>query len=308
MKWGEELPTAFPSFPCYGLNEGFQECKEFFRAVIAALRSKTAIYCRMHVDTGDSQQENEEQACRLGVHFADKEGCMKQHSSGFVFGIVVSIILGFAVVAGIALGLRSITGLGYEPGVLQATKTGANSAELDLSTFPDSQICHSSDGDPQIDWVSYCPTTSFEVPANSLITVVIKQYDSASGLYNGFFQHVQGTVGNTATYNGKSMSQINGDDAAHTFTIQSRPDEANPIFVSVPLLGVADDAPNNTMVNGIAYPTPNVIEFQFRTGPAGTYVWHCYVPCGNDRESPWGFTGPMSTTGFMAGTMTVASY
>lgn len=233
---------------------------------------------------------------------------MNKVSPGFIFGIVASIILGFGIVAGIAVGMRSNTGLGYEPNVWPATKTGPNSAELDISTYPDSQICHSSDGNPQITWVSYCPSTSFEVPPNSLITVVIKQYDSASGLYNDFYQQVQGTIGNTATYNGKTMSQVKADDIAHTFTLQSQPFASSPLYVSVPLLGVADDAKNNTMVDGIAYPAPNVIEFQFQTGPEGTYVWHCYVPCGNDRESPYGFTGPMSTTGFMAGTMTVASY
>jgi hypothetical protein len=233
---------------------------------------------------------------------------MNKVSPGFVFGIVASIIIGFGIVAGIAFGLQANTGLGYEPGVLQATKTGPGTADLDLATYPDSQVCHAGDGNPQITWVTYCSSTSFEVPANSLITVVIKQYDSASGLYNNFFQAVQGTVGNTATYNGKTMNQINAADIAHTFTLQSQPFATNPLYVSVPLLGVADNAPSDTTVDGIQYPTPNVIEFQFRTGADGTYVWHCYVPCGNDRESPYGFSGPMSTTGFMAGTMTVASY
>jgi hypothetical protein len=230
---------------------------------------------------------------------------MKRHSSGFVIGIIVSIVLGFGVVAGVWLGLQSIGGLGYDPGVLKATKTGPNSATLNLSTYPDSMVCHADQGEPQIEWVTYCPSTTWELPPNSLVTVIIKQYDSASGLYNDFFQKVQGTVGGIAKYNNKPMSQINGDDAAHTFTIQSQPDESNPIFVSVPLLGVADNAPN--LANG--YPAPNVIEFQFHTGPAGhVYIWHCYVPCGNDRESPYGFSGPMSTTGYMAGTITVTNY
>src|SRR5205085_6682713 len=104
---------------------------------------------------------------------------------------------------------------------------------------------------PEINWVTYCPSTTFELPANSLITVVIKQYDSASGLYNDFFQNVQGTVGGVAMYNNKPMSQIKADDPAHTFTIQSQPDETNPIYVSVPLLGVADDAPSDTNVTGM---------------------------------------------------------
>jgi hypothetical protein len=234
---------------------------------------------------------------------------MKRHSPGFYIGIVATIILGFGIIAGIFFSLRSAQGLGYDPDVLQATKTASNSATLDLSTFPDSMVCHPDAGNPQINWVTYCPSTTFEVPANSLITVVIKQYDSASGLYNDFFQKVQGTVGGVAMYNDKPMSQINADDTAHTFTIQSQPDETNPIFVSVPLLGVADNAPSNVTVNGNAYPTPNIIQFQFRTGPAGhVYIWHCYVPCGNDRESPYGFSGPMTTTGFMAGTMTVTNY
>lgn len=110
--------------------------------------------------------------------------------------------------------------------------------------------------------------------------------------------------------NGKPMSQISADAPGHTFTLQSTPDTNHLLFVSVPLLGVSANAnPNAVTVNGNPYPKPNVISFQFKTGPAGTtYVWHCYVPCGDPREPPYGFSGPMSTTGFMAGTMTVANY
>ncbi len=239
---------------------------------------------------------------------------MKRHSAGFFIGIAVSIIVGFAVLVAVWVGLASNQGLGYNPSALQATKTGSNSATLNLSTFPDSQVCHPGAPDPQLEWVTYCSSTSLEVPPNSTITVVIKQYDSASGLYNNFFQKVQGTVGGVALYNNKPMSQIKADDSAHTFTIQSVPDETNQIFVSVPLLGVPDNAPSNTNVTGVdgkqyQYPAPNVITFQFRTGPAGhTYIWHCYVPCGNDRETPYGFSGPMATTGYMAGTITVTNY
>jgi len=47
---------------------------------------------------------------------------LKQHSSGFIIGIVVSIIVGFGVVIAVWVGLASDQGLGYEPPVLQATK------------------------------------------------------------------------------------------------------------------------------------------------------------------------------------------
>jgi len=234
---------------------------------------------------------------------------LKRHSSGFIIGIVVSLVLGFGIVAGVALSLRAAWGIGYEPpSVLKATPTGPNSATISFGTFPDSMVCHPNADAKESQWVTYCPTTSFEVPPNSVITVVISQYDSASGLINDYFRQVHGTIGDTMTVNGKSMSEISADAPGHTFTLQSPPDTSSPLFVSVPLLGVADDAPAAVTINGNQYPKPNVISFQFRTGPAGTtYVWHCYVPCGNDREAPYGFSGPMSTTGFMAGTMTVGS-
>ena len=235
---------------------------------------------------------------------------MKRHSSGFIIGIVVSLILGFGIVAGVALSLRAAWGIGYEPpSVLKATPTGPNSATISFSAFPDSLVCHPNADAKESQWVTYCPTTNFEVPPNSVITVVIKQYDSATTLVNDYFRQVHGTIDGTMTVNGKSMTEISADAPGHTFTLQSSPDTAYPLFVSVPLLGVADNAdPNAVTINGNPYPKPNVISFQFRTGPPGTYVWHCYVPCGNDREPPYGFSGAMSTTGFMAGTMTVGSY
>lgn len=234
---------------------------------------------------------------------------MKKHSPLFFIGIVGSIILGFAIVAGIMLSLQAAKGLGYEPDVLHATPTGPNSATLTISTMPDSQVCHSDMGDPQIGWVTYCPTTNLVVPPNSTITMVIQQYDSASTLINDYFRHVHGTIGGTALANGKPFSEVAMDAPGHTFTLQSPPNSPYPLFVSVPLLGVPDNAnPNAVTINGNPYPKPNIITFQFQTGPPGTYIWHCYVPCGSDRGVPYGFSGPMATTGYMAGTLTVASY
>src|SRR5260370_17141120 len=86
---------------------------------------------------------------------------LKQHSSGFIIGIVASIILGFGVVAGIFLGLRSIGGLGYEPTVLRADKTGPNSATLTISTFPYSQVCHPDAPTPHIAWVTSSQTHNY---------------------------------------------------------------------------------------------------------------------------------------------------
>jgi hypothetical protein len=53
-----------------------------------------------------------------------------------------------------------------------------------------------------------------------------------------------------------------------------------------------------------------VIVFQFKTGGPGTYVWHCYVPCGTGLAGDGiggqnNFGGPMATVGYMSGTLTV---
>src|ERR1700694_2500730 len=132
---------------------------------------------------------------------------MKQRSSGFIFGIVASIILGFGIIALVALGLRANGGLGYEPDVMQATKTpGSNTASLALGTYPDSMLCHPDADSQKIQWVTYCPTTSLEVPANSIVTITIMQYDTASGVINDYFRQVHGTIGGDMVVNGKSMT------------------------------------------------------------------------------------------------------
>lgn len=207
----------------------------------------------------------------------------------------------------LVVAVRGQTGLGYEPGAVRDT-TGAS---LSLSTFPDSMVCHGAGGGPHPDWVTYCPSTTIKVPAHSTVTMTIYQYDSATTLHNAFFDTVRGTVRNTMTVNGKPMTRLSPDAAGHTFTIQTPPN-ANEyqLFVSVPLLGVSSSAPNSVTINGSQYPKPNVIVFRFVTGGPGKYVWHCYIPCGTGLAGDGlggqnNFGGPMGTTGYMAGTLTV---
>ena len=258
---------------------------------------------------------------------------MRQRSPGIYIGLIVAIILGFGIVALVWWGLSSIGGLGSESGVFRATITGPGTAELDIATYPNAMVCHANAGNPQVNWVTYCAgnnglATQIELPPNSLITVNIKQYDSGTPLINDYFGQVRGTIGGNAMLDGQPFNNISqvgqiskmvkghtfSGDPGHTFTIQSVPntpaDEA--IFVSVPLIGVNSNAPANVNVNGNMYPTPNIISFQFRTGPAGvTYLWHCYDPCGDTqyaRNAPYGFSGPMWTLGYMAGMIHVTNY
>jgi hypothetical protein len=256
-----------------------------------------------------------------------KEDCMQKHSSGFYIGIVVALILGFGLVTLLAFLFRTDVG-GGASGVVRAIMTGPNAATLNLATYPDSHVCHADAAAQNVTWVTYCSgdngvAEQIELPPNSLITVNIKQYDSGTPLINDYFAQVRGT---TATLDGQpfsDVSQVNAiskavtghtfaADPGHTFTIQSEPNSPDPIFVSVPLIGVNSNAPANVNINGNMYPTPNIISFQFRTGPAGmVYLWHCYDPCGDTqyaRNPPFGFSGPMWTLGYMAGMISVTNY
>jgi hypothetical protein len=225
-----------------------------------------------------------------------------------VLGLLIAFVVGFLLLFAIKVGLTSAHSLGYEPPVLNAAVTGSHTATLSISTWPDSMQCHGSNGGAHPDWVTYCPTTSFHVPANSLITVRITNYDSGGPVKNLFFAQAQGTVGGTETVDGKRVYGLNSanNQIAHTFTIQSVPDSPAQLFVSVPVAAVSDNAPNALTFNGSQYPRPRVTAFKFYSGRSGNYIWKCYDPCGEGLTGfQTGFGGPMATTGYMAGTLTV---
>jgi hypothetical protein len=174
-------------------------------------------------------------------------------------------------------------------------------AHLTLQTVP--SYGHS----PDPDWVSYLGqdqagnwqhTTIYKVPAHTLVTVTIYQFDTATGLRNPFLAQVRGTQGGVATLNGKSFSVLDPDDASHTFTV---PD----LGISVPLSGVADDAKNQCSVApcplSMAHTT---ITFSFISPGPGTYRWQCFVPCA--AGFIFGNGGPMQTIGWMDGEIEVA--
>jgi hypothetical protein len=218
-------------------------------------------------------------------------------------GAIVAVLIGAIVVAGTIVILR---GQQSDQPLLKATVNGTAStsqgtlphAFLDLSTYPDSLAGeHGSNGGDHPDWVSYS-TTSLQVPAHSLVTITIKQYDSGESLLNPFFDTTRGLEG-TATVDGKPFTSIAPDTVAHTFTLRGIPGN-NPqdLFINVPLAPVPDTA--KPLSNG--YPKPRVITFSFITGAPGKYQWNCEFPCGAFYRN---FGGPMSTIGYMAGTMTV---
>jgi hypothetical protein len=173
-------------------------------------------------------------------------------------------------------------------------------AHLTLQTVP--TYGHS----PFPDWVSYLAkdqdghwrhTTIYKVPAHTLVTVTVYQYDSATGLRNPFLAQVRGTQGGSATIDGKPVSVLNPDDASHTFTV---PD----LGISVPLPGVSSSATNTCSVA----PCPlseahTTITFSFMSPRKGTYRWQCFVPCA--AGFILGNGGPMQAIGWMDGEIEV---
>lgn len=179
-------------------------------------------------------------------------------------------------------------------GTVETPKGVMPHAFLEMSSWADSMAggCHGEDGGEKPDWVTFCPTTNFQLPANSLVTITVKQYDGGEKITNPYFAQVHGTVDGQATLNGKPFTQIPPDAVGHTFTMHSISGTGqDSLFVSVPLQLTEDET------------VANVIEFSFYTGAAGTYYWNCEFPCGDGSLANFG--GPMATQGYMAGEITV---
>jgi len=219
---------------------------------------------------------------------------------------LVAVVLGAGIVTGTALWAASA---GAEPPTLVAEADGQKQApdgrtlphhRLDLAVYPSAAVGPEGQPDgPDANWPFFSPSTSLQVPANSLVTIRLKMYDGATPPYNEFFGKVVGTVDGKMTIDGKEHTEVKVANIAHSFTIHQFPEANQPdFFVSVPLKGVPSNAKN--LANG--YPKPVEIEFTFETGGPGSYIWNCEVPCG-DRYM-W-FGGPMQERGFMAGTFEV---
>jgi hypothetical protein len=241
---------------------------------------------------------------------------------GKYLGALLSLVVGVAVVLGVATTLGS---LAHPLPPLQVSDQGSSSTDvgtlkhvsLTLQTFPnspyedqpwvDAHITGKTDngtpfpppGDNQ-GWVTYWPTTTLVVPAHALVTVTIENYDGPTTLLNPFYSTVQGVVGNTALVDGQPVTKVDPANVSHTFTIHSVVSPSQPwLYVSVPVTAVPDSAKTDAFGMPLQ---PVVTQFSFITQGPGEYIWQCFDPCGSGFN---GFGGPMSTKGYMSGTLTV---
>jgi hypothetical protein len=224
-----------------------------------------------------------------------------------VLFLLVTVAIGAAFVVGVGTYFSRASAQNQLPvaaakivGTVQTPKGEMPHAVLEISSWPDSMSgCHGEDGGANPDWVTFCPTTEFSLPANALVTIRVEQLDGGEVITNPYFAQVHGTVDGTALLNGEPFTAIPEDTVGHTFTLHGveSPDQ-DSLFVSVPL-----QAADEENLDAAGYPVPNIVEFSFYTGGPGNYVWNCEFPCGDGTYANFG--GPMSTQGYMAGQITV---
>ena len=219
-----------------------------------------------------------------------------------IAGRLATVVVAFLVaVALVVAAVAAFLTPGTPGGVVNFTNAQAAGQPVNLTV----QTVGSIGTGPHPTWVSYLVKdpqgkwihdTTWELPAHTLIHMTVYQYDSGSPLRNQEWGQVQGTIGGTATLNGKTYSQYDsytGNGVGHTFAIPT-------LGLSVPLIGVS---PNATNVCGVApchFNLPhNVITFSFMTPSAGNYPWQCFVPCAAGFLN--GLGGPMQTLGYMDG-------
>src|SRR6266487_4002904 len=137
----------------------------------------------------------------------------------------------------------------------------------------------------QKDWPAFS-TSNLVVPANSLVTVTIRDYDLGNTAMpqNSPFTTVQGTGNSIATADGQNYTSLALDKIAHTFTIPQ-------LNLNVPLPG-----------DGMKGKDYNTVTFAFHTGAAGPSTSTCFAPT---APVPSGMMRPMMTHGYMVGTLTV---
>src|SRR5664279_4648764 len=117
-------------------------------------------------------------------------------------------------------------------GTAQTSQGTLPHAFLDPPTYPDSMAGeHGKSGGAHPDWVSYGPSTNLHVPAHSLVTITINQFDGGEKITNPYFAKVHGTIDGTMTVNGKTETKTDPGAVGHTFTIHAAPTNQDPLYV-----------------------------------------------------------------------------
>jgi hypothetical protein len=195
--------------------------------------------------------------------FAIFHSVFKFTRRAMLFGLVVTIAALFG-------GLDAITPVGVSrPG---------NHIALDIMQI--------KPGGPAENYAAYVPSTVLSVPAHTIVTVTIRNFDldATPVPKDSTYINVKGTVNGIAFVDGQPYASVSRMDLAHTFTVPS-------LQLNVPIPGKS--------ASGQHYVT---VTFAFRIGNAGTLKWRCFAPCGDGAD---GLQGPMNDEAYMRGILFV---
>jgi len=214
----------------------------------------------------------------------------------------------------LVLSLALSAGLGYYFGTIttahqsntttvttSASAVGATSPYVLTLVITTNNMFNSSIGDQPAYYVlgqnGLQSSAKIALPANSLIQVVIQnyddgnatpsspQYDSVSGTVNGTMSVVSNNAVNSSEgpsgiviAGAQTVSSLSPALISHTFTVPQ-------LNLNIPVAS-----------------SSTVIAFLMTSGP-GNYAWFCTTPCGSGAD---GTGGPMVTAGWMTGTLVVS--
>ena len=130
-------------------------------------------------------------------------------------------------------------------------------------------------------WPRFVPA-DVTVKAGIPVTLTITNHDDGSAPLTPALSTYDNVQGGTETVDGKAVTSVPNADVAHTWT--------------VPALGL------NVVVPVAPTGGTNTVTFTFTPAKTGSFTWQCYAPCGTGSD---GTAGPMSTNGWMRGTLTV---
>ncbi len=208
------------------------------------------------------------------------------------------------VVAGLGVGFSSeLSGSQNSAQAVQvhtssagASATGASGVYAITLVITSNDQWNSSTTAPRF-WV-LTPTglvsaANMSLPAHRMIQMTIEDFDTPSAGTPSQYSQVTGTVGNTLMMmNVTAASQNPTNDSNYNVVGSLNPDTQIAHTFTIPQLGINIPSAANS-----------VEVADFTINQTGVFAWQCMDPCG---FGPSGWLGPMSSAGWMQGSVTVS--
>ena len=178
----------------------------------------------------------------------------------------------------------------------------ANTCSLTMATYPDSVRASTARTGDRTRTGSPTPMTTSSLPANTTIDMTIDQYDSGGSSNNAFFDQVMGTIGGTATIDGKTVTHVDPNDIGTPSPCAESRERQDTVR-----LGAAARRPQHRQLGGTrtarTTTSPSWSSSRSRRAARASTSSTASSPAVDAREGQFGEA--MSTFGYMSGTFTV---